>query len=255
MNCIHCQKQFKTKITLQIHVESQHEGVVHRCKICDTQIRDIRNMWEHEKSMHGNQSFKCEKCYLILNTKKKMRRHIRTVHDEKKFSCPYCDTKFGFQFGVNKHVKSTHGNLLSEEKRRQFNIITCQICNYATESNVFERHLRTHDRKHEDIDPLQVLYCNFCNKDFKTIKTFKEHIRKLHNKEMKGYQSNTMVCGICDIVPITKNIFQFHTHVKHLSHEHFLEISRRIYKYGNCDFKTEQKKHNSVTQEYPFFIH
>ena len=238
-NCLQCLKSFHSKYSLEIHTDSQHEGVVNRCKICDAPIRDIRNMTEHEQSMHGDKSFQCEKCKLIFNTKKKLRRHIRIVHDEKKFKCPYCDVKFGFQFGVNTHVKVVHGNLLSEEKKKQFNIKTCLICGHGTVNRIFERHLRTHERKSENNYSPQILQCNFCNCEFKTLKTFKEHMRKLHVNFENLNQSNTKVCGICDIVPKTKNMFQIHTHVKHLSHENFTEITKRIFKCGKCDFKTE----------------
>ena len=72
-NCLQCLKSFHSKYSLEIHTDSQHEGVVNRCKICDAPIRDIRNMTEHEQSMHGDKSFQCEKCKLIFNTKKKLR--------------------------------------------------------------------------------------------------------------------------------------------------------------------------------------
>ena len=61
------------------------------------------------------------------------------------------------------------------------------------------------------------------------MKTLKDHLRKFHNKDLKGYQSNTLtlICGICDFVPSTTNMFQIHVHLGHLSFKNFVEITKQ----------------------------
>ena len=65
LNCDICSSKFETKIMLNKHINSHHEG---------------------------NKSFKCEICDKTFSLKSALYRHFKSVHEEKKpFKCEICD--------------------------------------------------------------------------------------------------------------------------------------------------------------------
>ena len=78
--CEECDKTFTSKVDMNLHLESQHLGIIHTCDHC----------------FH---SFKLEKM---------LKRHIRLTHPKVQFKCQKCPRKYLLEYLLENHVKAAH---------------------------------------------------------------------------------------------------------------------------------------------------
>ena len=69
---------FKTAYvsSLQIHMQSQHEGNVFQCQYCGHEAKGKVNHKRHMKAMHEAKSLECEYCKYRTTRKDNLRAHI-----------------------------------------------------------------------------------------------------------------------------------------------------------------------------------
>ena len=119
----------------------------------------------HLKPKHDQLSNRqCDKCEKKFKTIRDLRRHERSIHYLEKYHCIKCGSKFTRKDNMEVHMTIAHS-----EADHDFQ---CQICNstFSKKCN-YDRHCKLVSRK-----------CDFCSKDFCSIKQFQQHIKKEHSE-------------------------------------------------------------------------
>ena len=94
--CNHCQKNLKSKQSLNRHIIQVHgigEKSNKKCDFCEKSFFNLRN---HLKDVHGTDQFlKCHFCQSEFRSQKLLKSHIKIMHEEKKiFMCDICRKEF-----------------------------------------------------------------------------------------------------------------------------------------------------------------
>ena len=183
------------KLVLLRHKETVHDGVLHRCKICDVPIRSITNVGDHMKRMHGNEEFSCDQCNFKTKTKRRLKVHIGIKHGEKKFECKLCESKYGFQFGLTRHIKMVHANTLPESER---DIAACPFCDFKSKSWNVKKHLRQMHRKKENSETKQKNHkCEYCDKLYLNKESLWHHLFRYHRSKLNAENFQRKQCWSC----------------------------------------------------------
>ena len=85
--CPDCDKSFKKKSGLQVHVQTFHEG---------------------------KKPYKCSLCEKCFSSKALLSRHFNQVHEKKRpYGCQLCDLRFGQKAHLVTHLKGKHKSNVS----------------------------------------------------------------------------------------------------------------------------------------------
>ena len=60
--CHICEKTFKTRHTLEIHIQSIHLGVKYTCDLCDAEFTQKKSLKKHIESVHEKIKYACNLC-------------------------------------------------------------------------------------------------------------------------------------------------------------------------------------------------
>ena len=202
--------------SLLYHKESAHEGVVHRCKICDAPIRSRTNMNDHMRRMHGNEEFSCDHCSFKTKTKRRLKVHIGVKHAEKKFECKLCELKFGFQFGLTRHIKIVHAKTLPENVKEN---VCCTFCDFKSKSWNVKKHIKQMHEKNEKLKKQQKSNnkCEYCENSFIKETSLWHHLFRYHRSKLnsKNFQiKQCWSCPDCDFITDASSRYHLERHVK-----------------------------------------
>jgi KRAB domain-containing zinc finger protein len=143
--CQRCQKGFKSKQKLKIHI------LIH------------------------NKAVKCLICSKMFPNKSAIKRHVKQIHENPgSFECETCGKKFNRRFYLKYHQK-TH----DKNRPKPFK---CQRCDYTTDKL---GHYNYHQKSHEYQDQkfaamINPQKCEKCPAFFKNEKLLKHHMRQVH---------------------------------------------------------------------------
>ena len=163
--CEVCGKSYKNQSSLNEHTEREHSDTPFPCDLCDQVLKSRRQLKEH-KQLHG-QEVTCDVCQKSFPTRHRMichryRNHIiqnRTGNDSK------------FKF-VNSE---------DETRKRMENIgggtWRCLLCDYKSRSTNVYRHIES---RHGDGQEYE---CQVCQKVFKNMNAYHNHIYKAHRNK------------------------------------------------------------------------
>ncbi|KAG4077001.1 hypothetical protein HA402_015988 [Bradysia odoriphaga] len=145
--CETCGREYKSKHTLQYHMDGAHVAAVikkYSCNFCDYKCREARNLVSH-----------------------------RLVHSaEKQYQCSECGNKFRFWSGLTRHIQCVHRG----EKRHK-----CNVCNQSFSSTL---RLKEHMFMHSGENPLK---CRLCSRTYRYKNSLLKHMRKRHqDAQMHG---------------------------------------------------------------------
>ena len=98
--CETCTKEFKTKESLKIHINSIHEKTkTFTCKLCSKLFYKAATLAIHKRQVHENRrNHECEFCRKSFVTKEQLKSHIQSIHESKKIHCNTCGKDYGFQY-------------------------------------------------------------------------------------------------------------------------------------------------------------
>jgi KRAB domain-containing zinc finger protein len=115
-----CGKLFTTKINLNQHVRSLHEGVRHSCIFAD-----------------------CAQTFAGANG---LKQHISSIHELTRYRCNLCDKSYGQRGDLNVHIKKNHYSTIQTITPTSFNCLHCDatVATFA----LLRTHTRTHHRLH-----------------------------------------------------------------------------------------------------------
>ncbi|XP_043252158.1 zinc finger protein 557-like isoform X13 [Colletes gigas] len=198
--CVFCNKRFKTKEFLKIHLKQHNKRFV--CDICDVSKVSGYDLRLHKMKHNKEYMANCEICGKGFYTKQTLDRHMITHTGEKPFICKICKTPYASAAYLNTHMKShgerekfkcsmcdfeshwkgalkVHSRLHTGE-----NLIPCEICGKTVSSKAYMQvHMRIHTGEKPHI-------CEVCGKGFSVRKYLTVHLRT-HTGE-KPYE-----CKVC----------------------------------------------------------
>ena len=95
----------------------------------------------HKNSRHFGITFNCDQCDFSAKQKGQLTKHVERVHLGIKHPCKFCEDEFSNQSSLRIHMMSKHPD--------QYQIFSCHLCNYRTESkDRLQRHLTGKYGKH-----------------------------------------------------------------------------------------------------------
>ena len=106
--CEQCDKIYTTRLGLDLHKKSFHEGLKYTCDECDYQASQQSNLKVHIRNKHEGVRYACDHCDYQATDKRNLTRHIQTVHEGIMKACDLCDYKAKDKRTIINHIKSMH---------------------------------------------------------------------------------------------------------------------------------------------------
>ncbi|XP_072943469.1 uncharacterized protein [Epargyreus clarus] len=150
--CQHCQKKFKTSLTLAAHLKSKHKQKAFFCLMCaltfqsSEEAKKHRQTSEHRIKRKENMkkrglpvkewTKKCPYCpeELILKNLLELKDHIRRVHPNFRKRCPKCGKSFIFSQEVSHHIKENACQFPNVSNPSSSLLWNCSQCLFTTDS-------------------------------------------------------------------------------------------------------------------------
>ena len=128
--CPHCDKSFKRKKSLNIHLRKYHQGIcTFPCKQCSEKFPDALSLSQHVSAFHGIvREFYCQICGTEFVALGAAKQHIREFHPgmengikrketlEPAYNCTHCGKSFGNEGALVRHENFEHAKF------------ACQMC-------------------------------------------------------------------------------------------------------------------------------
>lgn len=187
-SCSKCGKTFTYKTSLVRHFKI-HFGKRFLCSSCGNAYTTKFMLQRHYNIMHKNVDvdgkplpkpppkpvhLQCEFCGEVFTTKYGYGRHIRRHPEFNQHKCKICSAMYDNKDQLDEHMEIKH------------NKYTCEVCGRRFP---FESELKTHFRKHEDMEMAR-FRCEICGKTARTSTQLKVHLR-IHTGE------RPFSCKIC----------------------------------------------------------
>ena len=114
--CTHegCTKSFRSKVKLQNHMSTEHDGTNCGAFLCDQVTTDDSQAHSRDQSLEGRFSlvsraerfqkyFQCGKPFRLYATllRHKRRNHLKSNHK----ICEYCNTSFPDNYKLQRHIR------------------------------------------------------------------------------------------------------------------------------------------------------
>ena len=189
--CLHCQREFTHKRSLERHIKGVHDDIRdYECNEdgCTDKYRSSYALKQHQINYHnvGDKSDRtCTECEPNRTFKKPsyLTLHQKAVHFQETFQCPQCDREFSHKRSLERHIKGVHEDVrdypCSEEG-----------CGIKFRDNyTLNQHRINEHNKGDKSDRT----CSMCTppKVFKKVKYCRMHMESIHNTEPKFF------CPIC----------------------------------------------------------
>ena len=110
-SCDKCDRQFKRKHSLNLHIFEDHSLKITptlSCRKCDYKATSKSSLQHHTTENHSALKFACIQCKFWTTTKYFLERHIRRNHAGIKHVCNQCGNGFSHPGSLKVHVESQH---------------------------------------------------------------------------------------------------------------------------------------------------
>lgn len=214
--CGECEATFIKIADLVVHMNSEHNDLVHYCTHCKIVYRgDLEDFQHHEKTHFANITaaetpskniFSCSLCNQECISIKKLKQHLlnhvngklySNVTQPKSYTCNTCQQNFSRKFDLKRHVHK-HADVGYVENDEEIEILNnakvvvddrCLYkCDQCGKHIITKRGFLRHIRIHTGNRPCK---CNICGNQYRIKQDLARHIRDVHER-IKKYQ-----CKIC----------------------------------------------------------
>lgn len=146
----------------------------YQCHFCSKLFSKQYNLVQHIR-IHTGETIDCSKCTKKFRDKSTLNKHIKAVHEQMKpFSCVTCGKKFKRRNHLKEHFAVHTGD-------KKF---SCDAC---SKSFSFKSTLQRHMLIHTEIESIK---CTFCGKDFHGLYSYKKHVKKFHQTDIKNLNAS-----------------------------------------------------------------
>lgn len=190
--CKYCGVEFPNYRLCFLHQKTVHEGIWHKCDLCDyvNARKDYIRM--HKEKEHDNVRYPCDQCDYKGKARSHLKAHIERIHQKLFFNCDICQYTCKSKSTLNYHVQMIH----------QGSGHQCQKCEYkAATLGKLQGHIKS---VHDKIKEYQCDQCEF--------KTGNSRSLKLHLQVHEGAEFK---CDYCDKVCAQRGSILRHMKVKH----------------------------------------
>ncbi|KAJ8362693.1 hypothetical protein SKAU_G00115240 [Synaphobranchus kaupii] len=223
--CTDCEKCFKDKSGLNIHLRIHMGEKPHNCTQCGKSFSQESQLNSHQRIHTGEKPHKCIQCGKYFPTISSLNRHQRSHTGEKPYKCTRCGKCFSTISNLNYHQIIHTGE-------KPYNCTQCGKC-FSLIS-----YLNVHQTIHTGAKPYK---CTQCEKCFHRKSILNSHLR-IHIGE-RPYKC--ILCGKC------------FSRISHLNIHQSIHTGEKPYKCSDCgkafsqisNLKTHQRIH---TGEKPY---
>ncbi|CAH2003488.1 unnamed protein product [Acanthoscelides obtectus] len=225
--CIHCNKTFLYKRSLNDHIIKKHPehitsvpGKIHECTDCT-----YKTTFKNRLAIH-------------------MLKHPDAKSSYKLQKCVHCETKFLTKTLLGNHIINKHPDFLESVSSK---IHECTYCTYKT---TVKGKLAIHMLKHPDANSSYKLNeCIHCNRTFINKKNLNDHIIKKHPEHTASVASKIHECEYCVFITTSKGYLAKHMRM-HAGEKGDIKTCIHC----NATFKCERKLDNHIIKEHPDLI-
>uniref|UniRef100_A0AAQ5Z838 C2H2-type domain-containing protein n=1 Tax=Amphiprion ocellaris TaxID=80972 RepID=A0AAQ5Z838_AMPOC len=239
-NCSLCGKYFARRVDMERHMKSHSEDRPYKCSFCEKKFKNPYVLKRHQKEICKSREQKkpkrketqlCPICSRILPCTADIAKHLRSHSEERPFICITCEKGFKYKDTLKKH-QIIHGHEgIREEQSKTLEQILAEaetggdpdglekqqsnpdapiyaICHKKTARFTWKR-----EPKAGSIEMTEIMKCDDCGKEFKSMTMLKVHQRihdPLYCKECGKILANEpaferhklmhrpMQCTMCD---------------------------------------------------------
>ena len=122
--CEICGKIFAKQAVLLTHIQNVHDKVILKCDVenCNYSVRTKMALNDHKKSVHEGREFFCDSCPKKFNKKSLLKNHQFAMHtDAPMIECGKCDYKTKIKYSFKRHTEGHEGRKAA-----------CDECNFKT---------------------------------------------------------------------------------------------------------------------------
>ncbi|KAL0808808.1 hypothetical protein ABMA28_012486 [Loxostege sticticalis] len=205
-------------------------GKKKHCVECNFITKDSDRLIRHVRKVHrGLNPFQCYMCDYSTYNKVLFEEHVRIHRGIKPFKCSYCDYCSASKKNTKKH----------ELIHRPDNPLRCPHCPFiARHQRALVCHQKTHTGSDEDedkkdnIEPEQLIKCEFCGDTFKTMRAINSHRRK--RRKCSEPDCHSIMCS--------KSAFTAHMSSMHQIHDEKPKLDKpKLFQCEVCTFSVNTK--------------
>jgi len=170
--CPKCEKVFKTKAGLNMHLKHHFDESLFPCLSCDFKTPQRFNLVKHMAAKHGQDvdgnvleaTLFCSQCEFKCIAEHMLKNHMLRKHTNKsamRFRCSICSYASVERAALDKHVRFKHTN------ERPF---MCDTCGFSTHT---ASAMARHKRSHSNSKPHK---CEICGHEYADKKRLRDHM-------------------------------------------------------------------------------
>ena len=167
-SCDKCEYETPFENHLTDHIQARHEGHRYTCSQCDYQALRKETIRDHILYKHEGVKYSCDKCDYVAGRMDGLNKHNRNVHEGVRHTCDQCEKQFTEPSSLKVHKKSVHEGIKHK----------CDFCDWqVVRKGSLKHHILT---KHNDINIDMNIKCKHCEKHFKQMKAYTDHMKNIH---------------------------------------------------------------------------
>lgn len=119
--CGYCDKSYRHKSILLIHVRSHTGERPYVCPDCNVAFAELNNLQKHYRIHTGVKPFRCTVCDRRFNQLSSLRSHKKSHIEYKAFECRLCSKRFITDDDLTLHLRRIHGD------KKMFKCSACDL--------------------------------------------------------------------------------------------------------------------------------
>ncbi|XP_053674580.1 transcription factor grauzone-like [Anopheles nili] len=210
-----CNKQFFQRYTLLDHI-AVHRGTI-RCEICNKSYKTRRYLALHIAKSHGTENerpFKCEKCGMGFPKQYLLRSH-ELMHVQ--VECDICKKILSSQHALKVHVSQMHSDNSNH---------ICATCGKMFRTKIaMDRHIK----EHLGVELVERMQCTYCQKWFNGKYNLQKHVRFLHKEKGQVFRCDLCSHESPNSRALTYHKQRVHVQEKHECEHCGKRFKRKLY--------------------------